>query len=261
MWRSLRCTVSNAARSHKTSAPEQNHRASRDQHEPDTGNWVFESKEFQSWSMHKNESIWMHGIPGAGKTILCSTIIAYLEDSSCNDDDPKVIYYYFDFRDRTKQTVSNLLKSIIFQLASRSAGLTESAAALYEKYGGSREPSQEELFDVVRDDIESTGRTFLIIDALDECPQQERKLFLNLFFQQTTSLGINILITSRKEADLERCLKDAVSHTVCIQSSKVDADIRLHVRNVMTRDPELTGWKPAIRQEIESGIVEGSNGM
>jgi hypothetical protein len=164
---------------YKSSAPEQNHVASRDQHEPNTGNWVLESKEFQSWSMHKNESIWMHGIPGAGKTILCSTIIAHLEESYHNNDGSKVIYYYFDFRDRTKQTVSNLLKSSIFQLASRSAGLTESAAAHYEKYRGSREPSTEELFDVFRDDIKSTGRTFLVIDALDECPQQERRDFLS----------------------------------------------------------------------------------
>jgi hypothetical protein len=85
--------------------------------------------------------------------------------------------------------------------------------------------------------------------------------FLKLFFERTTGLDINILITSRKESDLERCLNDAVSHVISIQNSKIDADIRLHVRNVMTRDPELTGWKPGIQQEIENGIVEGSNGM
>jgi hypothetical protein len=48
-----------------------NHAIAREKHQPTTGDWFLESDSFLTWSDANNASLWLHGIPGAGKTVLC----------------------------------------------------------------------------------------------------------------------------------------------------------------------------------------------
>src|SRR5271168_5040350 len=57
------------------SDPKVNHGDSRRKHEHGTGNWFLESKAFNDWKTTPGSFIWLHGIPGAGKTIICSSAI------------------------------------------------------------------------------------------------------------------------------------------------------------------------------------------
>jgi len=250
---------------YKTSDPEQNHKLSRRRHEPNTSTWVFDHKSFVSWTETPGQCLWLHGIPGAGKTILCSTIIDHVLDRYGHPNGAaNVAYFYFDFADSKKQTVANLCKSIIYQLISGQQTVSESAAVLYEKCNnGLTEPALDELMDVILAEISQTERTFIMIDALDECPgpEGERPVFFDNFFKSPLPKNLNLLITSRKEHDIAVVLEPSASHTVCIQSSAVDADVRIHVSNSIARDARLSKWKPTIRDEILDAIVDGSNGM
>jgi hypothetical protein len=246
---------------YKSCDPEQNHQQSRERHDPDTGNWIIESEEFQSWLTQNGKSLWLHGIPGAGKTILCSTIICYLQELYHGEPSARVAYYYFDFADSNKQSVSSMLKSIIFQLISCAQMISGPALELYEKCRGLQEPSLEELLGVLISEWANFESTVLAIDALDECPEDERRLFFKHFFRHPLPKGLRIVITSRKEPDIECALKVAASHIISIQSSVIDADVRIHVHNAISGDPTLKKWKPDIRQEILDGIVHGSQGM
>ena len=177
---------------YKSSDPEQNHKVSRGKHEPDTAKWIFDIKGFRNWKDNSGESLWIHGIPGAGKTILCSTIINHMNQHYEGDPSHRVVYFYFDFADNKKQTVANLLKSIVYQLIAIEEVIPESAAGLYTKYNGLQQPNLDELVGVVMAEGSRTGRTFLMIDALDECPKEERQLFFETFVQRaqhpTTSI-------------------------------------------------------------------------
>jgi ankyrin repeat protein len=244
---------------YKSCDPEQNHQRSRSKHEPDTAKWIFDVREFQSWKTQDGESLWINGVPGAGKTILCSTIIDHMQEMS-KDTESRVVYYYFDFSDSTKQSLSSLLKSLIFQVVSEPGSDATSAEALYDKCNETMEPSLDELLGVLID-LARLKTTYLFIDALDECPESERELFFKSFFESSLPTPINILITSRKEYDIESALKDKVAHNISIQSADVDADVRIHVENAITQDPAFRKWKPAIRQEMLDAIVSGSHGM
>ncbi len=46
-----------------------NHNAARKKHEPGTGDWLFNSDKFQAWTDGDGNFMWLHGIPGAGKTV------------------------------------------------------------------------------------------------------------------------------------------------------------------------------------------------
>jgi len=55
----------------KDADPTSNHRAARKKHEqPETGTWLLKCEDFGRWTDQKGQILWMHGIPGAGKTVL-----------------------------------------------------------------------------------------------------------------------------------------------------------------------------------------------
>jgi len=251
----------------KTSDPEQNHKISRAKHEPDTAKWIFHHDGFESWRTGRasGETLWLHGIPGAGKTILSSTVIDHLQRQ--DDATSRVIYYYFDFSDTKKQTVSSFLQSAVYQLISHKSELnttiSEPAAALFEKHNsGLSHATIGELVDVLFAEVSRYSRVFLVIDALDECPLDQRELFFDAFSKTSVAtLALSLFITSRKEPDIESALSETATYTICLQGSDVDADVRIHVSNAISQDKSLSRWKPAIREEILEAIVEGSHGM
>ncbi|PMD13353.1 hypothetical protein NA56DRAFT_424133 [Hyaloscypha hepaticicola] len=55
--------------------PRANQEAARKKHEEQTGRWFTEGENFSNWLEQPNSLLWLHGIPGSGKTILCSEII------------------------------------------------------------------------------------------------------------------------------------------------------------------------------------------
>ena len=80
--------------------PSKIHDAARQKRQEGTGKWFTISEEFKSWIERPDTSIWLHGIPGSGKTILCSTIIDYILESICTPESGKYcLFFYFDFHD------------------------------------------------------------------------------------------------------------------------------------------------------------------
>ncbi len=45
---------------------------------PSTGTWILSHEAVQRWRQEKGSRLWVHGIPGAGKTILASSLIESL---------------------------------------------------------------------------------------------------------------------------------------------------------------------------------------
>jgi hypothetical protein len=51
--------------------PTSNHGDARDKHkQPETGSWLLKYKAFEQWKDQEGQILWMHSIPGAGKTVL-----------------------------------------------------------------------------------------------------------------------------------------------------------------------------------------------
>ncbi|KAI0903784.1 ankyrin repeat-containing domain protein [Ustulina deusta] len=253
----------------KTSNPEQNHLTSRESHEPGTGQWIFENAAFKTWVNDSGSLLWLHGIPGAGKTILCSTIINHLQERSSSAPRGRgsvryhVLYYYFTFSDESKQSLANLLKFAIYQLIADNEGLPDAAAALYDsKNHGLNEPSIKELIDALTSVASScTGNVYLLVDALDECPRKERKAFYDKALGSILAAKINLMVSSRKEPDIEHHVRSISSYEICIQNENVDADVRAHAHSVISQEPKFQAMKPSLQAEILDGIAAGAHGM
>ncbi|KAI9729156.1 MAG: hypothetical protein M1834_007063 [Cirrosporium novae-zelandiae] len=55
--------------------PESNYPKALKTRKSGTGTWFIQSQEFEDWKLKKSPFLWLHGIPGCGKTVLSSTVI------------------------------------------------------------------------------------------------------------------------------------------------------------------------------------------
>jgi len=243
-----------------TTDPNSNHSAARQKWEPGTGDWFLSSHQFAQWFQPgKPSSLWLHGIPGAGKTILCSTIIENVR-SRCSGDEICAFFYFDSISGQVaKQTVSSMLSSFLAQISA--AQIHQEVHRLYEKCEkGRRTPTLDELTETIFTVLNKGLRVHLIVDALDEC--SERELLLRVIKQMLQVEGdIHLLLTSRKEYDIESTLQPIVTAIVSMEDKRVDPDIRIHVEQCMREDPKLCRWDEKIKEEIVNELVSRAKGM
>jgi ankyrin repeat domain-containing protein 50 len=115
--------------------------------------------------------------------------------------------------------------------------------------------------------LELPGENFIIADALDECSYGAERTQLSTVLKEFSTWALpnlHILVTSRKEPDIEKALAPLVtSSPVCIQTKQVDADILLYVKSQLENDANLRERTriPQLKEEIETTLVKGANGM
>jgi hypothetical protein len=71
---------------------------------------------------------------------------------------------------------------------------------------------------------------------------------------------LHILVTSRKERDIECCLVPRCWRTVSLQEF-VAGDIKSHVRERVKNDKNLKKWPATVQVEIEEKLTNGACGM
>ena len=72
---------------------------------------------------------------------------------------------------------------------------------------------------------------------------------------------VNVLVTSRKERDIELVLDGLASSSISIQQTVVDSDIRIHLKTCLVEDAKLRRWPSAVKEEMEDALVRGAHGM
>jgi ankyrin repeat protein/archaellum biogenesis ATPase FlaH len=233
--------------------------------QPGTCEWLLKSEDFQNWFCKGGQLMWLHGLPGAGKTFLSSATIEHLLEQPLSTE-YTIVYYYFDFRDTIRQTCSGLLRSLAHQICSQAKSTPELLLKLHEECRGST-PSNEQLLEALQGLLQLAFRTFVIIDALDECPGSEdgeRGDVLDVLKQLKTleAHNLSIFVASRPEADIKEKMKDICDFDTDIQSASVDEDIRQYVRSCLSnKSDKLNRWPQNIKDEIEEKLMQKAGGM
>ncbi|KAJ7199853.1 ankyrin repeat-containing domain protein [Mycena pura] len=152
-------------------------------HQKGTGGWLFEDDKFTAWQDHAG-FLWIQGQSGAGKSVLCSTVIRKLLDDQQLFTDktasPKIGYFYFDFRDEKKQSVEIALRRILLQLSARSTHSYQTLDEEYMKSSGQNLPNYGQLLQILKELLGKLGRTYIVLDALDECKEADYQRLVEL---------------------------------------------------------------------------------
>lgn len=120
----------------------------------------------------------------------------------------------------------------------------------------------------LRSVLKLSRQAFLVIDALDECPignkDENRAQVLALLTELSRWAlpNIHILVTSRKEPDIDKALASLPNLlSISVQSHQVQPDIQRYIKSQLANDLELKKWSPLMKKEIEITLVEKAHGM
>jgi hypothetical protein len=111
--------------------------------------------------------------------------------------------------------------------------------------------------------------TYIIVDALDECPNTSGvessrghvlKLVEELLNLQLSNL--HLCLTSRPEADIIPLLEPLASHVVCLhdESGQKEA-ISDYVKSVVHSDWRMKKWRIADKELVIDTLMRKSDGM
>lgn len=199
-------------------------------------------------------------MPGCGKTVLSSAII----DDLSKDHLQVLLYFFFDFSVPEKQSLDNMLRSLITQLYRQRKETRFHLDKLWRSFGeGSKQPTVESLEKAFRGMIDDTKDVKLVLDALDESQTRDDLLeWLQAVFQST---NVRLIVTSRREGDIEAAFTAVAQpeDVVPIQRSDVNKDIGAYVCHKVRNDPKLKRWRsfPDVQKEIESALMQKADGM
>jgi hypothetical protein len=237
--------------------------AKRNRHEG-TGSWFLQSEPFREWKSGSRRSLWVHGNPGCGKTVLCSTIIEHLRQYE--DPSRVVLYFFFDFNDTKKQSLNELARSITTQLYSRCEYTRKDLDTLFSSCEyGRRQPTTESLFAAFQQMMNNVKKIHIVIDALDECETRADVLLWMEELSGSRYPKFYLLITSREEEEIKSELNRWLhqDNFVSIQPNLVSSDICAYVRKRLREDRGLERWRsePLVQDEIEIELMKKADGM
>lgn len=168
-----------------------------------TCEWIFEREEYRNWKKptFPTKILWMHGIPGAGKTYLSAKIVETLRDEANNT----VAYFFYTNIDAGQKT-ENIVRSWVVQLASQRPDILAQLKVLYEKPGIREHPSESELWGVIQEVLDGLGPCYLVIDGLDEATPRDEFLHSLTDISASSPSTMRFLIVSRNEVDIRSAL-------------------------------------------------------
>jgi NACHT domain len=220
---------------------------------------MLRSPEWASWLDAKQRCLWIHGIPGAGKTVLMSYLIEQIKQHRDQSQKGKsaYVYYYFYFGHNQDEAVP-FLRWLINQLC-RQADLVPGNVYKMYKHGG--EPSLVELLKALEDILDKFEITYVVADAIDESNPREDllKVFRDLITDSRFK-KLQLLASSREYIDIERVMGE-FSVSVSMANPFVEEDIRLHVRSTLQSDPKFRRWPQELLDEVENAVSTGAKGM
>ncbi|KAL7936092.1 ankyrin repeat-containing domain protein [Trichoderma chlorosporum] len=236
-------------------APQHNDFISRRQ--DGTGQWFLESEGFQNWLKTDGQTLFCPGIPGAGKTIITAIVINHLFANFRHDPQIGIAYIYCNFRRQDDQTVEKVLANLLKQLAQAQPCLPSIVEKLYENHEYSRtRPSLDEITTALHSMAAAYSRTFIVVDALDECQGLSRSRLLDEIFNLQAKTGANLFATSRM---IDTIRKKFDGYTT-MEISAADGDVLAYLDGqISLRKSDIIN--DDIQDKIRAGVLKAADGM
>jgi hypothetical protein len=228
--------------------------------------WVFRTKAFHTWwSGQASHLLWIKGDPGKGKTMIALAAISEIEQRKSakpetnffsfnwhrNVQQPIIAFFFFKNEDTAISTAVSALRGLLSLIIDRDEKLVRHVKKRVKPqqntlFQGSEsfDVLEDILSDIVRDS--SCPDIYLVVDALDECRQQQAKL-LSLIAKSPTRLGRKVrwLVTSRNERPIEEALQGSTSEEIIsleLNAKNVKAAVTLYIDKKVNELSRLKGY-------------------
>lgn len=227
-----------------------------------TGQWLIQSSAFRAWLGRDNSFLWLHGFAGCGKSVLCSTAIQHTLRHVQSRKGCAVGFFYFTFRDDSKQDVSAFLRATLLQLCHQVAGVEKELTHLRESNPNGYPPDAI-LIEYVRQAITMSQHVYLLVDALDESPDDGRRadvLSVLQTMRKWALTSLHLLVTSRNIVDIRESLDAVGDNAIGLRNDSIDEDISQYVSYKVEHDPQLRRWG-SHRETIKEHLSQKARGV
>ncbi|KAF9225131.1 hypothetical protein BS17DRAFT_807512 [Gyrodon lividus] len=227
-----------------------------------TCTWLPRTDKYKSWRGGDISFLWMEGKPGAGKSVLASSVI---DDLRCALRDGEVLaFFYCDFRNEQSTSAAEVMRSLLTQLLRlanvNAVDYRDVVPELVQRRArGAAPPADMKLLTcLVRCAAKLHQRPFIVIDALDESKDVEKLLDA---LKELNDGHIRLFVTSRPERIIREVLSDLPSISLQAMTSAVSADMEQHIMVELDSRRWLRILQQGLKWEIRSALLEAADGM
>lgn len=242
--------------------PSFSHKAAIEFYESGTGSWVTRCEQWQDWVQLKSRCLWVHGIPGAGKTVLASHLVQQLKNYCANNKDLKLLTtYYYCFHGHNQDEITPLVRWIISDLYRHTDVIPKQAYSMFQQRYA---PLLKDLLGCLSSVLQlcPLNAVFVVIDALDESRERHNLLkLLQDLASDNRFKKLHLLATSREYDDIKQAMSLMSKEISMFDNSNNQEDIRLYVTARIKNHPKFQRWSPSLRTEVEDALSAGAPGM
>jgi hypothetical protein len=181
-------------------------------------------------------------------------------------------FFYFDSWGSDNQGLHSLLPSLLCQLSAESDSFSDILSRLYTANNrGAQKPSDRAMVECLEEmlTLETQHPTYIIIDALDECPITSSILSprdeLLQFVVGLVNLrlpNLHICVTSRLEHDIQVVLEHLTPHPVTLHDEGgQQQDIAKYVTSFVHSNERMRRWPEASKDLVIKIVLEKADGM
>ncbi|KAI0199678.1 hypothetical protein F4808DRAFT_471324 [Astrocystis sublimbata] len=228
--------------------------------EPGTCDWISRDDNFRGWLESRNPRfLWIHGIPGTGKTVLAAHIIE-MTAAACNSEGYG--FYYCLYSHKQDETVS-FLTFVLRQLCTQKKKVSERMVQAHDRDEGL---SVEGLLDCLAEVSRTfAGGVHIVVDAIDESSPRDNLIKVLCQIGSEQRFGrVFLLCTSREESDIIEPVNKLESSVTFIDMANphVKEDIERYIHRQLTEVPFfLRYYDDSLRDEVKSALTRKAKGM
>ncbi|KAK0442998.1 hypothetical protein EV421DRAFT_1680781, partial [Armillaria borealis] len=241
---------------------------------PAPGQWFLLTESYQCWQTCAADAndlashlLWVRGKFGIGKTVLASVIVKDLKSRENVNPNIAVAYFYCEHDQTSKMDPLNILGTIFYQLMSLLPADSLAMKILNDKRVLPATISDlKVLLHIV---LGGLVRTYIVIDALDECPAVALQQLLPILV--SLSRKASILVTTRPNAPLIQRAFEGRAQSIVMTARDVNPDIEQYIRQcIITVDeadpdrdfgPVIEVRDHSLRKEIVDMLIKNAEGM
>lgn len=194
-----------------------------------------------------------------------SNVIEHITSQYGTRKEISISFIYYDYKRPELKDPSRIIAALIKQLCRRKDSIPTELLKFKREC---LQPSLESLRELFTLLASSFQENFLMLDALDECPADERHHIIGFLTNLVEVLpNAKVFITSRKEGDIAEAFKNRNTPVIAIKAENVREDIEVFVRAEVKRLREGYGGKrlyltgDSLEDTIVAKLSEKADGM
>ena len=143
-----------------------------EEHLDGTGSWMLQSEVYRNWkSSDTSDLLWVRGKPGCGKSVLAAVTIT---DLKLEVEPETALGYAFCRRDEeSSQDSTAIFGALAKQVSTQTSKIHPVLESECRASNSASKPSRRAIRQIMTSVVKEFKRIYLVVDALDECNNQE----------------------------------------------------------------------------------------